>query len=89
MGNKSVNAGFGIEGAATYNIWLYKGGPNCHHYWMRKTYKSAKENVNPDPKNPNAEISVSRAKKDGFTPETNEKEVATRPIDMPTKGYYK
>ena len=87
MSNRTVNAGFGPDGANTYDIWLYKGGANCHHYWMRKTYMSKKRNVNPDPKNPRSEVSVNKAKKEGFKPETNDKKVATRPIDMPNKGY--
>ena len=87
MSNRTVNAGFGPDGANTYDIWLYKGGANCHHYWMRKTYMSKKKNVNPDPKNPRSEVSVSKAKKEGFKPETNDKKVATRPIDMPNNGY--
>jgi hypothetical protein len=37
-GSKVVNKGFGPEGADTYNIWLYKGGVNCKHFWMRKIY---------------------------------------------------
>ena len=37
-GSKVVNPGFGPEGADTYNIWLYKGGVNCKHFWMRKIY---------------------------------------------------
>ena len=87
MSNRTVNAGFGPDGANTYDIWLYKGGANCHHYWMRKTYMSKKKNVNPDPKNPRSEVSVNKAKKEGFKPETNDKKVATRPIDMPNNGY--
>lgn len=34
----NVNEGFGLDGADNYNIWLYKGGVNCSHYWMRQTY---------------------------------------------------
>lgn len=37
-GTKVVNAGLGLKGADTYNIWLYKGGVNCKHFWMRKIY---------------------------------------------------
>jgi hypothetical protein len=85
MSTKAVNAGFGEGGADTYDIWLYKGGPMCHHFWMRKTYMA--RNVNPDVKNPNAEVSVNRAKKEGFKPEVNAPEVAKRPVDMPNKGY--
>ena len=87
MSNRTVNAGFGPDGANTYDIWLYKGGANCHHYWMRKTYMSKKRNVNPDPKNPRSEVSVNKARKEGFKPATNDKKVATRPIDMPNNGY--
>ena len=74
----------------TYNIWLsknlhklYKGGGACHHFWMRKTYMA--KDVQPDATNPNAEISVNKAKKEGFKPETNDPKVAKRPKDMPNQ----
>ena len=51
MGSQAVNAGFGLGGADTYSIWLYKGGANCHHYWLRKTYIS-KDSVKPDINSP-------------------------------------
>ena len=35
MGNQAVNPGFGLNGADTYSIWLYKGGPNCKHRWQK------------------------------------------------------
>jgi len=35
---KAVNAGFGPNGAKTYNIFFYKGGPNCKHKWIREWY---------------------------------------------------
>jgi hypothetical protein len=38
MSQKAVNAGWGLSGADTYDIWFYKGGGDCHHFWMRKTY---------------------------------------------------
>jgi len=28
-----LNPGFGPRGASTYDIFKYKGGPNCQHYW--------------------------------------------------------
>jgi len=34
----SNNAGFGIAGADSYNLFLYKGGVNCKHWWMRQIY---------------------------------------------------
>jgi hypothetical protein len=87
MGGQSVNAGFGPEGAATYSIWLYKGGARCHHFWMRKTYLAKGEGVTPDVGNPNAEVSVNKAKKEGVVLETNPTNVAKRPVDMPNQGF--
>jgi len=85
MSTKAVNAGWGLSGAATYDIWLYKGGGACHHFWMRKTYMA--KGVQPDATNPNAEVSVNKAKKEGFKPETNDPKVAKRPKDMPNQGF--
>tara|TARA_R110002153_G_scaffold127784_1_gene275583 strand:+ start:3871 stop:5667 length:1797 start_codon:yes stop_codon:yes gene_type:complete len=34
----SDNSQFAPKGESTYNIWLYKGGVNCSHYWERRTY---------------------------------------------------
>ena len=87
MSNKSVNAGWGLNGADNYDIWLYKGGGDCHHFWMRKTYRAKKKGLKPDVGNPNAEVSVNKAKKEGFKPEVNAKEVAMRPTDMPNNGF--
>ena len=85
MSQRAVNAGWGVKGAATYDIWLYKGGGACHHFWMRKTYMA--KGVQPDATNPNAEVSVNKAKKEGFKPEKNNSKVAKRPVDMPKKGF--
>ena len=85
MSTKAVNAGWGLNGAATYDIWFYKGGGACHHFWMRKTYMA--KDIQPDATNPNAEISVNKAKKEGFKPETNDPKVAKRPKDMPNQGF--
>ena len=92
MSQRAVNAGWGVKGAATYDIWLtknfhklYKGGGACHHFWMRKTYMA--KGVQPDATNPKAEVSVNKAKKEGFKPEKNNSKVAKRPVDMPKKGF--
>lgn len=89
MRKQEVNAGFGPKGAATYDIWLYKGGARCHHFWMRKTYLAKVEGVTPDAKNPNADISVNQARKAGVKPEVNNEKVAKRPVDMPNEGFLK
>jgi len=85
MGSQAVNAGWGLGGANTYSIWEFKGGGSCHHFWMRKTYMA--KGVEPDAKNPKAEVSVNKAKKEGFTPEKNDSNVAKRPTDMPNNGF--
>ena len=87
MSQRAVNAGWGLSGAATYDIWLYKGGGSCRHFWMRKTYMA--KGVQPDATNPKAEISVNKAKKEGFKPETNDDKVAKRPRDMKNRGFIK
>jgi len=87
MSQGAVNAGWGLNGADTYDIWLYKGGGDCHHFWMRKTYMAKGTKVKPDVGNPKAEVSVNKAKKEGFKPQVNEKEVAMRPTDMPNNGF--
>jgi len=87
MSKQPVNAGWGKGGAATYDVWLYKGGGSCRHFWMRKTYMA--KGVKPDATNPNAEISVNEAKKEGFKPETNDAKVAKRPRDMKNRGFIK
>jgi hypothetical protein len=87
MGEQAVNEGFGPQGAATYSIWLYKGGARCHHFWMRKTYLAKGEGVTPDVGNPNAEVSVNKAKAEGVSLETNPANVAKRPTDMVNNGF--
>ena len=49
----SVNEGFGEGGSNSYNPFLFKGGVNCKHFWMRKIYMR---------KN-NRKISVNEARK--------------------------
>ena len=80
MGEMPVNEGWGPEGADTYDIWLYKGGGSCRHFWMRKTYMAI--DVNPDVKNPQSEISVNEAKKKGLKPPKNASEVAKLPREI-------
>jgi hypothetical protein len=87
MKGQSVNPGFGKGGAATYDILLYKGGPNCQHFWMRKTYLSRAKDVNPDPKNPRSEVSVNQLRKLGVKLPVNDSLVAKPPISQDYRGY--
>ncbi len=81
---RAVNRGFGEGGSNTYDLFLYKGGARCHHFWSRQTYL----------KKTNEKISVNQAKKlireagvDAKRLPTNSPKVAQRPIDMPNEGF--
>ena len=88
MGDKSVNAGWGPNGANTYSIWLYKGGGNCHHKWNRVIY--LKKGIKVDVKSPLAEtISTSKARQKGFKTPKNNSKVSIAPINMPKQGFLK
>ncbi|MDB9801190.1 hypothetical protein OAB94_02310, partial [Flavobacteriaceae bacterium] len=86
MGELPVNKGWGPKGdSATYSIWLYKGGGDCHHKWLRKTY--VKQGSNVDVNSPLAKIiSTAEARRQGDRT-VNEKEVSMKPKDMPYNGF--
>jgi len=80
--DRATNPGWGPAGTDFYNIWFYKGGGSCQHYWMRKTYLR---------KN-NKSISVNQAKKiiqiNNDTPlQVNSPLVAKLPREMPNRGF--
>jgi hypothetical protein len=86
VNSKVVNDGF-EHNNTPYNVFLYKGGPRCHHKFLRKTFVNM-EGVKIDVNNPNSKtISVAKAEKYGYRIR-NEKEVAMMPNDMPLKGYH-
>ena len=82
---RPVNAGWGARGAATYDLWLYKGGGSCRHFWMRQTY--LKKN--------NKKISVNEARRiinsmpvsERQQLPVNDPKVAQRPRDMANRGF--
>jgi hypothetical protein len=81
-----VNPGQGHDGAS-YNLFLFKGGVNCKHKWMRQTYVSF-DNIKIDVNNPlSTQISTNKAEKYGYRVR-NPKEVAMKPIDMPNNGHH-
>jgi len=87
MSTMAVNAGWGPNGADTYDIWFYKGGGSCHHFWLRKTYMA--KDVQPDVNNPNAQTTTEEAKRQGFRPQPNDLKVSTKPKDMVNEGFLK
>ena len=88
MGKKAVNPGFGIDGANTYSIWLFKGGPQCFHFWTRRIFKT----VIGESKTTKIEdadlIGYTKARSEGFTAKKNDKLVAIPPRKMKNNGYY-
>lgn len=84
-----VNPGLGIGGADNYNIFLYKGGANCRHYFERRTYlrkNNKKITVTEAIKKVN-ELDPSLRKEARIV--KNPKEVAMYPANMPNNGYYR
>ena len=79
--------GFGAKGALTYDIWLYKGGANCHHRWNKQVYAQFDSRFGIDVNSPKAkQIAVRKAEKFGYKIKNNAL-VSTRPIDMPNRGF--
>ena len=93
MSKIPVNPGFGKKGAATYSIWLYKGGPQCEHFWLRQVYKAPKTDENyvyyPDKIQDDKNIGYTKAKSEGFTAKKNDNLVAKPPKRMKNHGYIK
>ena len=88
--NKVVNPGFGIDGANKYSIWLYKGGPQCFHRFIRKIYVMELEDAynEKDITKYGKLISTAKARSQGFYPKPNDKKVAQAPRTMKNRGYY-
>ena len=87
-----ANPGFGIDGANNYDIFLFKGGPQCFHFWLRQIYKAPKTDDNyiyyPDNVQDEKNIGYTKAKSEGFTAKRNDKLVAIPPRRMKNNGYY-
>tara|TARA_R110002126_G_scaffold111746_2_gene249688 strand:- start:1580 stop:3586 length:2007 start_codon:yes stop_codon:yes gene_type:complete len=90
LDDKPVNKGFGINGAATYSIWKYKGGPQCFHRFIRKIYVMELEDayLEKDITKYGDLISTAKARSQGFYPKPNDKKVAQAPRTMKDRGYY-
>ena len=84
--SNSVNPGFGHNGKA-YNLFLFKGGPQCRHFFLRKLFKTSLRNAK-QPISDSQIISYTKARSEGFTAERNDKLVAIAPQRMANNGYY-
>lgn len=90
--SNKVNFGFGhptdsYPEGEPYNIFLYKGGPQCRHFFLRKIFKTSLRNAK-SKINDSQVISYTKAKSEGFTAERNDKLVAIAPQRMKNNGYY-
>ncbi|QDP64596.1 MAG: putative portal protein [Prokaryotic dsDNA virus sp.] len=88
MEKLAVNPGFGPDGSDTYDILLYKGGANCHHYWERRIYRTSLRRAKSKLRNADI-ISEAQAISDGFTLEKDDKLIITAPKKMKNNGYIK
>jgi len=86
MGSQPVNAGFGIDGASTYSIWLYKGGANCYHRWNKRVYATFEGKATDIATA--KQIAGSKAEKLGYVVK-NPSLVSQRMIDREDRGYYR
>ena len=84
--NQKRNIGWGANGDLTYSIWLYKGGGNCEHFWLRQIYKTSLRNAKSKIKDSQL-IGYTKAKSEGFTAEKNDNLVARPPKRMRNNGF--
>ncbi len=85
--SQRVNKGFGHYGKEKYNIFLYKGGPQCRHFFLRRIFKTSKRNAK-QPIEDSQIIGYTKARSEGFTAKRNDKLVAIAPQRMKNNGYY-
>lgn len=86
-GDKVVNAGFGPYGSDKYDIWLYKGGPNCQHFWERKIYLRRNNKSISSTEAREILNNLEPSERGSARIERNNPLVAKRPEDMPNHGY--
>jgi hypothetical protein len=92
MSTAGVNGQFAEQGKTTYNIFRFKGGVNCHHFWMRAIYKRKRQGGKFLPNegmDNEVKIAVRKAEKEGFSPldTTVGYQDAKRPMkDFPNGG---
>lgn len=86
MENVAVNPGWGPNGVDTYDVWSFKGGGNCRHFWEKRVYVDA-SGAKINPNDPDASrIAVSMAESMGYKVRNNSL-VAKLPEDMPYNGF--
>ena len=84
MSESEVNKGWGPKGVNNYDIFLYKGGGDCHHFWTRETYRKKGTDLSSPNK---VQVTPSQARKEGEILPTNPSKVYQKPVDMPYNGF--
>ena len=87
-----VNPGFGhpteeYPKGEPYNLFLFKGGPQCRHFFLRRIYKTSLRGAKSKISSSQL-IGYTKARSEGFTAERNDKLVAIAPQRMKNNGYY-
>jgi hypothetical protein len=91
----STNGAWSPKGENTYDIFLYKGGGACHHFWTRETYKrfidprrkGAKEVTSAEARKAGEILPTPFTKDDGKGYKKDNQLVYTAPINMPNQGF--
>ena len=87
---KGKGAGMGPSGATTYDVFKWKGGVNCGHYWRREIYfYKLGVATGTDINDATKIITTTSARSNGFYPETNPMEVSRAPKNLPNNGRLK
>ena len=88
MGGKTnINSDWAPKGKSNYSIWIHKGGGNCHHWFKRKIYKFTLGVSRSGNLEDGEVISTAKARKSGFYPQANDKQVAEAPKRRSNKGF--
>jgi len=82
LSSMNPNKGMGEGGSDFVDLFLYKGGPRCHHKWQRVTMMVDLNEDNPEWK----KIGTRAAEIKGFKV-TNPFEVSVYPNNLPLKGF--
>jgi hypothetical protein len=80
----STNGEWAERGKDTYDIFLFKGGGACHHFWTRETYRRIQYLK---PRDNKGEVTPAQARKEGEILPTVDRRVYQKPIDMPNQGF--
>lgn len=83
MSRDGVNGELAEKGKSKYNLFLYKGGANCYHGWMRRIYFRKKDKGRFLPNK-----GLDNDMRVGNNPYVKQKGTESiAPIDTPSKGY--